>query len=120
MFNCNQRKWSEKKPLELFSSSNNTVQTLGPLKTSVIFDDWQIPRAKITVVADGFQPILRRNLFDQLGKTITQKSCPKFEINIIELPCTIKQPKVKEFPELITRIDKSKHHTVNSNFHKNY
>ena len=40
--------------------------------------------AKITVVADGFRLILRRDLYDQLGITISQKPCPNIEINKIK------------------------------------
>ena len=32
----------------------------------------------------------------------------------------MKQSLAKELPELISRIGKSKHHTVNSKFHRNY
>ena len=42
------------------------------------------------------------------------------EVNTVETPCAIKQSLAKKFPELIPRICKSKHHTVNSNFHRNY
>ena len=80
----------------------------------------KLKRAKITVVADGFRPILGRDLFDQLGITISQKPCSNIHINNIETPCAIKKSLVKEFPELISRIGKSKHHTVNSKFHRNY
>ena len=54
MFKFIQAKWSEKKPLELQSFSNDIVETLGTLKTTVICNDWKIRKAKITVVADGF------------------------------------------------------------------
>ena len=58
MFNCAQSQWFEKKPLELKSFSNNIVETLGTLKTPVRCNDWKIQKAKITVAADGFRPIL--------------------------------------------------------------
>ena len=83
-------------------------------------NDWRIQKAKITVVADGFRPILGRDLFDKLGITISQKPCPNTEVNNIEPPCAIKKSFAKEFPELISQIEKSKHHTVNSKFHINY
>ena len=54
MFKCIQAKWAEKKPLELQSFSNDIVETLGTLKTTVKCNDWNIRKAKITVVADGF------------------------------------------------------------------
>ena len=73
-----------------------------------------------TVFADGFWAILGRDLFDQLGITFSQKRCPKTEVNAIELPRVLKQPLAKKFPELISQIANSKHHTVNSKFHKNY
>ena len=61
-----------------------------------------------------------RDLFDQLGITVSQKPCPNTEVNNIEPPCAIKKSLAKEFPELISRIGKFKHHTVNSKFHKKY
>ena len=109
-----------KKPLELKYFSNDIVETLGNLKTPVRCNDWKIQKAKITVVDDGFRSILGRDLFDQLGITISQKPCPNTEINNIEQPCAIKKSLAEEFPELISRIGKSKHHTVNSKFHKSY
>ena len=57
---------------------------------------------------------------DQLGITFSQKPCPKIEENAIETPRVLKQPLVKKIPELISRIAKSKQHTVNSKFHQNY
>ena len=56
--------------------SNNIIETLGTLKTLVRCNDWKIQKAKITVIAEGFRPILGRDLFDQLGITISQKPCP--------------------------------------------
>ena len=70
MFNCMQAQWSKKKPLELKSFSNDIVETLRTLKTPVRCNHWKIQKAKITVVVDGFRPILGRDLFDQLGRTI--------------------------------------------------
>ena len=58
MYNCPQSQWSEKKPLELKSFSNDIVKRLGTLKTPVRCNDWKIQKVKITVVADGFRPIL--------------------------------------------------------------
>ena len=72
MFNCIQAQWSEKKPLELKSFSNDIVETLGTLRTPVRCNDWKIQKAKILVVADGFRPIFGRDFFDQLGITISQ------------------------------------------------
>ena len=98
MLNCAQSQWSEKKPLELKSFSNNIVETLETLKTPVRCIDWKIQKQKkITVVADGFRPILGRDLFDQLGTTISQKPCPNIEINNRETPCAMNNHWQKNF-----------------------
>ena len=72
MYNCAQSQWLEKKPLELKSLFDDFVETLGTLKTPVRCNDWKIQKAKVTMVADGFRPILGRDFFDQLGITISQ------------------------------------------------
>ena len=100
--------------------SNDIVEKIGKLKTTVESNDWKIPKAKITAVADGFRPILGRDWFDQLGKRISQKNSPKTAVKAVEAPCVLEQSTAKQFPDLITRIEKSKHHMVNSSFHKNY
>ena len=64
---------------------------MGTLKTQVRCSDWKIQKAKITVVAEGFRPILGRDFFDQLGITISQKPCPNIKINNIETPCATKK-----------------------------
>ena len=46
IFNCMKAQWSEKKPLELKSSANDIVETLGTLKTSVSVNDRKIQKAK--------------------------------------------------------------------------
>ena len=61
VFNCIQAKWSAKKVFDLKPFSNETVETLGTLKTPFKFNGWQIPRATITVVADIFRHILERD-----------------------------------------------------------
>ena len=90
MFKCAQSQSSEKKPLELKPFSNDIVETLGTLKTPVRCNDYEIQKAKITVAADGIRPILGRELFDQLGITLSQKPCPKIEINNIETSYALK------------------------------
>ena len=44
LFNCTQAQWSEKKPLELKSFSNDIVETLGTLKTPVRCNNWKIQK----------------------------------------------------------------------------
>ena len=108
MYNCPQSQGLEKKTIRTKVFSNDIVKTLGILKTPVRCNDWKIQKAEITVVADGFRPILGRDLFDQLGIIISQKPCPNVEVNNIDQTCAIKRSLAKEFPELISRIGKSK------------
>ena len=114
-----QAQWSKKKQLELKSFSNDIVETLRTLKHQFVVRIGKFKK-QITVVADGFRSILGRDFFDQLVITISQKPCPNIELNTVETPCAIKQSLAKELPELISRIGKSKHHTVTSKFHRNY
>ena len=96
---------------------NDIVKPLGTLKKPVRCNDWKIQKAKITVVADGFRPTLERDLFDQLGIIISQKPCPNVVVNNIDQTFAVKRSLAEEFPEFISRIGKSKHH---SKFHKNF
>ena len=96
------------------------IEALGTLKTPFNCNGWKIPNAKLMVVPDGFRPILGRDLFDQLGITISQKPCAKTEVNTVETPCAIKQSLAQKFSELILKFGKSKHYTVSSEFHRNY
>ena len=96
--------------------SSDTVDTLGTLKTPIIFNNWHISPAKITVIAEGFRFFLTLFIRPKLGITITQKPCHTVEINNVDPPCAIKQS--PKFPQLITQIGKSKHQTVNSKFQK--
>ena len=119
---------------ELKSFSNDIVEKLGDLKTPFSCNDlflryfnnlvamiyWNFPKTNTTVVEDGFEPIFGCDLFDQLRITISQKSCPKHEVNKTEIPCAIKQSLAKEFPEIISRIGKSKNQTANSKILRNY
>ena len=71
------------------------METLGALKNSENCNDWKISQAKIITpvaeIAEGFQPILGRDLFGHFGIKILQKPCPKAEVNEIETPCVLKQ-----------------------------
>ena len=72
------------------------------------------------MVADGFRLIIGRDLFDQLEIIISQKLFPKNEVKAVDVPCAVKHSVAKEFQQLLSRIGKSKNHTVNSKFHRNY
>ena len=115
-----QAQWSEKKPPELKSFLIDIVELIETLKTPVRCKYWKTHKTNVTVVADGFRSIFGHSLFDQLEITIAQMSCLNIEVNTVETICVIKQSLAKEFQEIISRIGKSKYHTVNSKFHRNY
>ena len=96
------------------------METLGTLKTSVCCNDWKIPKAKLTVVADGFRLILLLDLFDQPGIKIWGKCyCPKTEVNAIETPCLLKQLLAKKISYLISELENLNTNRLTQNF-KNY
>ena len=71
-------------------------------------------------MADGHRPLLGRDLFPVLGLSI-QQSDNQTTINQVEQEyCPIKKQIATDFPDLISRIGKSKVHFVRSKFHKNY
>ena len=80
----------------------------------------KVQKAKNNRSCRRFPSCFGRDLFDQLGITISQKHCPQTEINTVETPCALKHSLAKEFPEKISKFGKLKNHTVNSKFHRKY
>ena len=71
-------------------------------------------------MTDGLYPLLGRDLFPVLGTSI-QQSDNHTTINQVEQEyCPIKTQIATDFPDLISRIGKSKVRIVRSKFHKNY
>ena len=75
---------------------------------------------EIQVVTDGHRPLLGRDLFPALGLSIQQSNNQKTVIQVDHEYCPIKKQIATDFPDLISRIGKSKVHTVRSKFHQNY
>ena len=100
--------------------SNEPTHTVGILQTSIQSGNWYANPIEIQVMADGHRSLLGRNLFPALGLSI-QQSNNQMIINQVEQEyCPIKKQIAIDFPDLISRIGKSKVHTVRSKFHKNY
>ena len=114
-------KWiREANPKQLKTFSNEPIHTLGILQYSTQINNWYANPIEIQVVTDGHCPLLGRDLFLVLGLSI-QQSDNQTTINQVEQEyCPIKKQIATDFPDLISRIGKSKVHIVRSTIHKNY
>ena len=100
--------------------SNEPIHTLGILQTSIQSNNWYANPIEIQVVTDGHCPLLGRDLSPALELSI-QQSNNQTTINLVEQEyCLIKKQIAIDFPDLISRIGKSKVHMVCSKFHRNY
>ena len=105
---------------QLKTFSNEPIQSLGILHTSIQSNNWYANPIEIQVVTDGHRPLLGRDLFSALGFSI-QQSNNQTTINRVEKEYRpIKKEIAIDFPDLISRIGKSKVHMVRSKFHRNY
>ena len=81
---------------------------------------WYANPIEIQVVTDAHRPLLGRDLFPALGLSIQQSNNQKTVNQVDQEYCPIKKQIATDFPDLISRIGKSKVHTVRSKFHRNY
>ena len=114
-------KWiREANPKQLKTFSNEPIHTVGIFQTSIQSSNWYANPIEIQVVANGHRSMLGRDLFPALGLSI-QPSNNQMIINRVEQDyCSIKKQIAIDFPDLISRIGKSKVHTLRSKFHNNY
>ena len=114
-------KWiREANPKQLKTFSNEPIHTVGILQTSIQSSNWYANPIEIQVGADGHRSLLGRDLFPALGISIHQSS-NRVTINQVDQEyCPIKKQIAIDYPDLISRIGKSKVHTVRSKFHKHY
>ena len=114
-------KWIRKaNPKQLKTFSNEPIQTLGILQTSIRSNNWYANPIEIRVVTDGHRPLLGRDLFPALGLSIQQSNNQKTVYHVDQEYCPVKKQIATDFPNLISGIGKSKIHTVCSKFHRNY
>ena len=64
----------EKRDLKTFS--NNPIEILGHLETTVAYNNWIDREASLTVVEDGHKIIIGRDLFTSFGLAIVQQRQP--------------------------------------------
>ena len=110
----------EANPKQLKFFTNEPIQRLGILQTSIQSNNWYANPIDIQVVTDGHRSLLGRDLFPALGLSIHQSNNQRTVNQIDQEYCPIKKQIATDFPDLISRIGKSKVHTVCSKFHRNY
>ena len=114
-------KWiREAVPKQLKTFSNELIQTLGILQTSIQSNNWYANPIGIQVVTDGHRLLLGRDLFPALGLSIQQSNSPNTVNHVEQEYCQIKNQIATDFLDLTSRIGNSKLHTVRSKFHKHY
>ena len=114
-------KWiREANPKQLKTFSNEPIHTVGILQTSIQSSNWYANPIEIQVVANGHRSLLGKNLFQALGLSIHQSNNHITINQVDEEYCPIKKQIAIDYPDLISRIGKSKVHTFRSKFHKHY
>ena len=69
-------------------------------------------------MADGHRSLLGRNLFPALGLSIQQANNPQTVNQVDQEYCPNEKQIATNFPDLLSRVVKSKVHTVRSKFHR--
>ena len=57
---------------DLKTFSNELIVTIGEINTTVEYNDRAATNVNVTVVKDGYRPIIGRDLYPQLGLSLTQ------------------------------------------------
>ena len=114
-------KWiREAVPEQLETFSNELIQTLGILQTSIQSNNWYANPIEVPLVTDGHRSLLCRDLFPALGISIQQSSSPNTVNQVEQENCPIKKQIATDFPDLTSRIGKSNLRTLRLRFHKHY
>ena len=112
----------EKRDLNTFSN-DPIKKVLGHLETPVVYNNWIDREANLTVVEDGHNIIIGRDLFTSLGLAVVQQQQPdigKCVNNINNSTCKIKETIAAQFPHLVSRIGLSKTHVAKSKFYQKF
>ena len=117
-------KWIIKKgKRDLKTFSNEPIQFLGHLETTVACNNWTDREAILTVAEDGHKIIIGRDLFPSLGLAVVQQHQSekgKCVNNINNSECKIKETIAAQFPHLVSRIGLSKTNVAKSKFHQKF
>ena len=107
---------------ELKAFANEPINVIGMIQAPIASNWWRIEDAEFVGVKDGLKPLLGRDLFEALGISVTQTpySYEGSMVNNVTIQSPFKTRIANQFPQLITRIGRSKIRIVNSKFHKNF
>ena len=98
------------------------ISVIRMMQALIESNGWRIEDAEFVVVRDGLKPLIGIDLFEVRGTSITQTVCSDegSMVNTITPQCPFKTSIANQFPQLISRIGRSKVHIVISKFHKNF
>ena len=112
---------NEKTSPQLRTFSNEPIQVEGKIQSPITSNGWTCDSATFTVVADGLKSLIGRHLSDQLGLAVTQSTSHKGNrVNNIPASPEFKEKIAKTFPELISRIGRSRNHVAKSKIYKDF
>ena len=108
--------------------NDEVINLVGRIHATIRFGDWKTP-PKDLYIGERNLAILGRDNFDHVGLYYAQKPWPKslgkeqphLSVNTIsdQTFSTDQIAIAEKFPDLVTRVGKSKHHVVKTTFHKN-
>ena len=111
---------SEKTSPQLRTFSNEPIKVEGKIQCPITSNGWTCDSATFTVATDGLKSLIGCDLFDQLGLAVTQSTSQKGNrVKKISSP-EFKEQIAKTFPELISRIGRSKNHVAKFRFPKDF
>ena len=106
--------------LQLRTFSNEPIQVDGKIQSPITSKGWTCEVATFTVVADNLKSLIGLDLFDKLGLAVTQSTSQKGNrVNNVSSP-EIKAQIRKTFPELISRIGRSKNRVARSKLQEDF
>ena len=101
--------------------SNEPFHIKGKIQTTITNNGWTSNSATFTVIADSLNSFIGRDLFDHLSLAVTQSSSVQGnQVNTISSTSEFKEHIAQNFPNLISRIGRSKNLVAVSNFHKDF
>ena len=100
---------------QLRTIPNELTQIEVKIRTPVTSNGCYIPSSTFTVVADGLKPLISGDCFIQLGLAVRQHSSQKGnQVNNISPYCVVIEKVALPFPNLVSRIGRSKNHLSKS------
>ena len=87
------------------------------MQTTITSNVWTSNSAIFTVVADGLKSLIVNDLFDNLGLAVRRSSSSQGnQVNNISSSSQFKEHIGKNFPNLISRMGRSKNHVAKFSF----